>query len=144
MKAYEYLMYFILVGGMLSLFTKIGLFSQAASAGAELTFSTSPIALIGLTGWSGIGSVGLGALSMIVLARAGVNPFLAMAYGVVIGLFVGNFMSVFEIMYSIANGFGEYSPIFIGFTVLIVTVYSYSVVWGMIQMATGGGRGHGV
>lgn len=144
MKIFEYLMFFVLFASMLGMFTTIGIFSASASAGSDIAWSASPVELIGLTGWSGIGAIGLGALSMVVLARAGVNPFLAMAYGVVAGLFVGNFMTVFKVMYAIANGFGEYSIIFLGITSIILTVFSYSVIWGMIQMATGGGRGHGV
>lgn len=140
MKAYEVLMYLLIVNGILSMFTIVGIYSTAANlatASPEYTVQS----ILGLTGWSGIGSIGAATLAMVLLAKAGVNPFSAFAFGAVVAIFIGIYIKVFGVMSEIAASMEGYSNIMYGMIALIGTIFAITFLWGLIQMATGGGRG---
>ena len=100
MSPFKSMLYFILVNGMLSLFTTIGVFSQAASLGVS-GWAINVQTLLGNVGFTGIATV-TGALTMYVSYKVGINPFTAMAYGVVVGFFVKTYLTVFGVMGNIA------------------------------------------
>ena len=135
MSPVKAMLYFMCVNGMLALFTTIGVFSQAASLGTS--YNVDLISSLGDIGFTGIATI-TGALTMYVSYKVGLNPFLAMAYGVVVGFFVKTFATVFGVMTNIANSVPEGSAIIYGFIGLISSIYAVSVIWTLVQMSSGG------
>jgi len=144
MKAVQALFYFMIVNGMLYMFTTIGIFSQAAILGVPMGDYTAggwgitnTLGFLGLTGWSGIGTFALATLTAGVGYRlAGVNPLVGIAFGAFIGIFSGMWIRVFGVMNNIAGALGDSAYIMYAFIGILTTIFAISIVWGMIQMAT--------
>lgn len=141
MKAYEIMMYFLIVNGLLTMFTTVSVFSTASKLGIAGWEVTSVQSLLGFTGWTGVGAMGVATLVMLIMAKAGVNPFSAFAFGSVVGVFSIMYVRVFGVMAEITSSMEGYASIMASYVVLIGTVFAITFLWGLIQMAQGGGRG---
>ena len=146
MNPIKSLMYFMLVNGMLALFTTISSYSISASVfsgasalqaiGWQLDLSSSSIITV-----FGISFGGL-ALGGIVGYASGINPLTGATFGAMCGFFFTAFINVFSVMNNIANSMGAYSPIMWTFIGIIGTVYVVSLLYTLVQMVTGGHEGY--
>jgi len=136
MNPVKALMYFILVNGMLNMFTIIGVFSIAATLGTnnwDLGFSL-------ISNWGGVlltgGAIGGAAVSYL----SGINPLTGAAFGLFAGFFLDTFRNIWIVMTNIRDSplVSDYSAIMNGFLLMIVAVFVISFLWTLIQMATGG------
>jgi len=147
MKFFQWMIYFIILNGVLTMFYTIGLFSQAAALGVPQTeWAVSDVkTFIALTGFSGIATLGLGTLTMILAVKGGVNPFVAMAYGVLTGLFLNTWFKVFAITTNIrnwlqANGAGTGASGFDIMMVLMGFIVAILFIYGLVQASIGGAK----
>lgn len=140
MSPVKAMMYFMCVNGMLSLFSIVGVFGMVSSLGAS-GWNIDLNTVLG-TGPEGIGFTGVaaivGGLTSVIGYFAGINPFVATAYGIVVGFFIRTFTAVFSVMYSIQKAMPEGGAILGGFILIIASIYAISVIWTLVQMATGG------
>jgi hypothetical protein len=144
MKVMQWMLYFLIFNGVLSLFLNIGLYGQAAALGVpQNQWAISGVQdFVSLTGFSGIGSIGLGVLTMIIAIKGGINPFMSMAYGVMTGLFLNIWLKVFATMSNIRNWISTSNPsaasTMDGVMALLVTIVAILFVYTLVQMAIGG------
>ena len=147
MKIIQVMQYLLLFNAVLWLFGRIGIYSTAASLGVPISGAAGwGVAglgdLISLGGFTNIAALGLGALTMVVAMKAGVNPFLALAYGAMTGIFLNIMITNFKVMYSIATMMGEQQDIMLSFIAIFITVYAIQLLWGLVQMSIGGGKAY--
>ena len=136
MSPVKAMMYFMCVNGMLSLFSIVGVFSMSSQLGAS-GWSVDLNSTLGNIGFTGIAGV-VGGFTFIVAYMSGISPIVAMAYGVVVGFFTKTFTTVFSLMYNIQKAMPEGGAILGGFILIIASIYAISVIWTLVQMATGG------
>lgn len=131
------LMYFVLVNGMLHMFTIIGVYSTAATLGTGgwdvgFSFLSTSEGVIGMLLIGG--SLGGAAVGYLI----GINPLVGAAFGLFGGFFLNTFLSLWKVMTNIKDTIGEYSAIMNGFLLMIIAVFVVSFLWTLIQMSTGG------
>jgi len=147
MKIVEVMQYLVIFNATLWFFNRIGIYSAAAALGVPIAGANGwGIAglgdLISLSGFTNIAAMSLGLLTMVIAMQGGVNPFLAMAYGAVMGIFLNIIITNFQVMYSIATIMGEGKDLMLGIIAILVTVYAIQILWGLIQMSIGGGKSY--
>jgi len=133
---WQWMMFLILFHAMLSLFTTVGLFGLASSQGVEVSEwgITDVASFIGISGFGGIGGLALGSLAAIVAVRAGLNPFICIAYGIVTSLYVSTWTRLFNIINKVASSMGDFSFILYFFGVVLATMFGYLVIKTLIDM----------
>jgi len=147
MKIVEVMQYLVIFNATLWFFNRIGIYSAAAALGVPIAGAngwgiTGLGDLISLGGFTNIAAMGLGLLTMVIAMKGGVNPFLAMAYGAVTGVFLNIIVTNFQVMYSIATIMGDQKDLMLGIIAILVTVYAIQILWGLIQMSIGGGKSY--
>jgi len=143
MKPYQVMMYFLLVNGMFNFFTILGAYGYAAAVGVDssLWLQPDPGSFIAtVSSIQNVATVGLALFTSAILFKAGISPFLTIAYGLFAGLFVNTTITVSKVLYSIASlpELADSKGMLIAWIGLILTVYAFSVLFSMIQMSTGG------
>lgn len=136
-SAFTWIMVFVFIHAMLSLFSLIGSFGSFPIMGEpEANWGIVDIAnTLGLLGFSGVGTVGVGFLTSVVAVRAGLNPFIGIGYGIVTGLFVNTWIRLFGLINQISSELGPYSIIltFVGFVTF--TAFGYLLIITLKEMS---------
>ena len=138
MSPYRALIYFILLNGMFSMFTTIGVYSMAATSGVGgwnvgfslISTSTGILFTGGLLGGAAVAYL------------SGISPLTGAAFGTVTGLFFDMFVKMFAVLNNISASLKDYSGIANGFIMMITAVFIISFIWMLVQMAVGGTATH--
>jgi len=147
MKPYQVMMYFLLVNAMFTFFNMLGAFGYAATVGVDSALWMHPepgTFIASVSSIQNVATVGLAIFTSAILFKAGISPFLTMAYGIFAGLFVNTTITVTKVLYSIAAlpEMVDSKGMLIAWIGVVLTVYAFSVLFSMIQMTTGGTATH--
>lgn len=155
MKAIEFIMYFLIFNAVLGLFTTMSVYGGAAALQSDEDWKTlsnngdevkvtQPFDLLDILGFEGIGvGVILGATTIGISYLTNASPYIALAYGVMTGMFAGmwvNMFSWFDKLIVWSQG-SDALGVLTWLKYLIGAVFIFMFVWGLIQMATGGAKG---
>lgn len=138
--AWGFVVFLIFFHAMFNFFLIIGSFSAYASQGVlvdDMGFG-SVVNMLGLTGFSGIATFGIAALTSIISVRAGLSPYMAIGFGVVMGLYINTWTKFFGIIYSFSSALGSFTFILTFFAVVLSIAFGYLVIRELVKMSTGG------
>lgn len=132
---WSWMMFILFVHAMLSLFVIIGAFGSYAERTDITQWGVLQVAdLIGLTGFTGIGTLGVATLTMIVAVKAGLSPYLAMAYGIVVGLYVNTWTRLFGLINTIATDAGEFGFVINMIALITATAFAFLILKTLVDM----------
>lgn len=85
-----------------------------------------------------IGAAGVGTLGAAVGLIVGYNPFIFMAYGLMVGTFGTTLFGFLSMFHQIASVISDYANIANIFIVIFTVLFAISMIYFFIQMTTGG------
>jgi len=143
-NAWSIIMMLLLINVMFTIFSAVGLYGSYTEGGAleedvddwsikdgsESVSLTDTLGILGLTGFTGIGTLAVTGIGTLVSIAAGINPYLSIAYGIVMGLYINLFGKFFTFTNMITSEF----PAFSG--VLNILIVVFSVIFGLIIIRT--------
>lgn len=148
---WAWIMIVLFLNGMLTLFAVIGAFSgYAGDAGDPETWEWSiadpdkmdswsnvniVLNIIGLSGFSGIGTIAVALFTFAGSRLAGVSPYLSMAYTLVVTLYVNTFFKVTKILSAITSSLGAYSMIMVVIGAMTMIAFAMLVVKTLKDMS---------
>ena len=142
MKPMQFIFYFMIFNAVLMIFSVIGIFPTSTDVRVdddtwEQDSITSVLSTVGITG------IGTGALSVIggiISVKAGLNPFLGVAYGAITGFFASFWINLSITISNISSSMGEFGYILNTVFILITSIIAILFLYTIIQMTTGGGK----
>jgi len=151
MKAMQFIFYFIIFNAVLALFTTISVYSAAASMQSDEEWAeqedieiSNVFGMLNIIGFEGVGAgLILGITTIGISYLTGASPYVAMAYGLMTGLFAGMWVNMFGWFDKIIVWSEDYDGLEIlkWAKLLIGTIFVLLFIWGLVQMSTGGGKG---
>jgi len=149
MKVMQFIIYFFIFNAVLLVFTSITVFSISANMGMNQTAMDETswgkgdiVAILGDMGFNPLTGLVVAIFAIGTSYLTGASAYVALAYAAMVGMFVTMWGSVFNIMDKMLAfaGEGSFGIAFGGIKFIIATIFIIMFVYGLIQMATGGGR----
>jgi len=134
---FSWLAFLIFFHAMLSLFVTISAFGIYAQQGQDEAFIEdygNPLDLLGLTGFVGVGTLTLSSITIIISKVVGVNPFYSMAYGVVVGIYVYTWSTMFNIFNTMVSSLGANANIGYWFIGILSIGFGLLVLRTLVNM----------
>lgn len=139
---WSWIMYLLFVNATLSVFVMIGAFGSYGDTAVVSDWGITDIAtFIGLSGFTGIGTLGLGTLTMAIAIKSGISPFLAVSYGVVVAIYTNTWAKLWVLIDSIATTAGEFSFIIGAIALITATAFGYIMLKTLVEMGASARHG---
>jgi hypothetical protein len=124
---------------MLILFTTIGAFNiqsdfTKGTTMDDLQTNFKIENLLTTIGFSNIGSFGLGVFTFLLALKAGVSPYLSVAYGIITGVYLTAWTNLFAIMNSVAESLGDYYGMVSFFIAIIALMFGLLILKTIVDM----------